>query len=232
MTTPAAPTPPDLLDVWPMAGLVVRQGDLELRYLDDELVHELALLAAQGIHDPGFMPFTFPWSVGEPTAVARSVLAYQWGARSRLSPESWTMELAIVRGGRVLGVQSIFATDFVVRREAETGSWLGRAHQGQGIGTRTRLMMLGLGFDGLGALGMTTAAWVDNASSLSVTRKVGYRENGRGWLERGGERTAEQRFRLERGDWEAGLPTLDALVAQHGPIELEGVERVRAFLGL
>jgi hypothetical protein len=38
---------------------------LELRYVDDELGAELAELATQGIHDPGFMPFSVPWTDAE-----------------------------------------------------------------------------------------------------------------------------------------------------------------------
>ncbi len=51
-------------DLWPLAGLRVRSGDLELRYMDDADVHALARLAADGVHAPEAMPFTVPWTRG------------------------------------------------------------------------------------------------------------------------------------------------------------------------
>ena len=73
-------------DLWPLAALRVRSGDLELRYMDDADVHALARLAADGVHAPDAMPFTVPWTRGTPTEVSRSVLTYQWGARASASP--------------------------------------------------------------------------------------------------------------------------------------------------
>ena len=105
--------PPGSLHRWTTSGpsqrLRVRSGDLELRYMDDADVHALARLAADGVHAPDAMPFTVPWTRGTPTEVARSVLAYQWGARASASPEKWNLELAVVRDGEVLGTQSLTA---------------------------------------------------------------------------------------------------------------------------
>ena len=109
------------------------------------------------------MPFTVPWTRGTPTEVARSVLTYQWGARASASPEKWNLELAVVRDGEVLGTQALTAHDFPVTRTAETGSWLGLRHHGQGIGTRMRLMILHLLFEGFDGLRATTSAFDDNA---------------------------------------------------------------------
>ena len=39
-------------DIWPLFDLRVSTPRLELRYVDDELGHALARLAAHGIHDP------------------------------------------------------------------------------------------------------------------------------------------------------------------------------------
>jgi len=62
-----------------------------------------------------------------------------------------TLELAVCSGGVPVGVQAASGADWGVLRQAETGSWLGRSHQGRGIGTRMRILMLHLLFDGLGA---------------------------------------------------------------------------------
>ena len=91
----------DLVDLWPLAGLRVRSGDLELRFLDDEHLLALARLAADGIHAPEAMPFTVPWTRGTPTEVARSILTYHWGRRAAVAPEAWQLELAVVRAGEV-----------------------------------------------------------------------------------------------------------------------------------
>ncbi|SDB92692.1 Protein N-acetyltransferase, RimJ/RimL family [Sanguibacter gelidistatuariae] len=224
-TTDPDPTPaPHAL--WPLTDVRVISGDLELRYLDDALLFELAELAAAGVHSPDAMPFTFPWTRGTPQEVARSVLAYQWGVRSRLSPQDWTLELAVVRDGRVLGVQSVMAKDFTVAGALETGSWLGLRHQGAGVGTRMRLMILHLAFEGLGAQVATTSAFEDNPGSNGVTRKIGYLPNGRDAVAREGSPAVSQRYVLDRTAWDRRAESLRPEVTLHG------VESVRTFLGL
>lgn len=214
----------DPLTLWPFPALRVTSGDLELRYLDDDLLMQAALVAADGIHDAEAMPFTVPWTRGTPDEVAASVLRYQWNARSQLSPERWNLELGVLRGGEVVGIQGAHATDFPVTRQAETGSWLGRRFHGQGIGTRMRRMMLHLLFEGLGADRATTAAFADNPSSVGVTRRLGYRENGRETLAREGAAVESIRYVLTRDAWAA-----DAARPQ---LVLEGVDGVRRYLGL
>jgi RimJ/RimL family protein N-acetyltransferase len=212
--------------VWPVAGVVVRSGDLELRYLDDELLERLALLAADGVHAPDSMPFTFPWTRGTPDEVARSVLQYQWKLRSTFAPEAWVLELAVVRDGEVLGVQGIRTEGFAVTRSAETGSWLGLRHQGQGVGTRMRLAVLHLLFDGLDAQRATTEAFADNGPSNGVTRRLGYRENGAVTLVRDDAPVVSRRYALERADW-------DARPAELRPeVTMEGIAPLREFIGL
>ena len=41
-----------LAALWPPSLLRARAGDLELRYLDDDLMVQLADLAGQGLHEP------------------------------------------------------------------------------------------------------------------------------------------------------------------------------------
>ncbi|GEL99910.1 GNAT family N-acetyltransferase [Cellulomonas terrae] len=213
-------------DLWPLAGLRVRSGDLELRYMDDADVHALARLAADGVHAPEAMPFTVPWTRGTPTEVARSVLTYQWGARVSASRDAWNLELAVVRDGEVLGTQSLTATAFPVTRTAETGSWLGLRHHGRGVGTRMRLMILHLLFEGFDGLRATTSAFDDNASSTGVTRRLGYAENGVDVLDREGSPATSRRYVLDRATW-------DARPAEQRPVvELDGVPAARVQLGI
>lgn len=217
---------PTRTELWPPSGLRVVSGDLELRYLDEDLLFQLAALGGEGIHDEGFMPFTFGWSRGSAVEVGRRILAYQWGAAARISPESWALELAVVRDGEVLGVQSLTASDFAVTRTAESGSWLGRRHQGAGIGTRARLMILELLFTGFDAQTATTSAWEDNGPSIAVTRKIGYRPNGTMTLAREGKPAGDVRYRLDREDWDARPETLRPEVTLHG------VGPVKEMLGI
>src|SRR5699024_8029657 len=95
--------------LWPPALLHVQAGDLELRYLDDDLLLDLAELAGRGVHDPEAMPFEFPWTRGTPEQVARSVLVYQWRTRAAITPERWTLELAVLHRAEPVGIQAIEA---------------------------------------------------------------------------------------------------------------------------
>ncbi|GMA25807.1 hypothetical protein GCM10025864_35660 [Luteimicrobium album] len=231
MTTPPAPpaapeTPvvPTAEEIWPFAGLRVVSDDLELRYLDDELLLRLAALAGQGVHEPDAMPFLTPWTRGTPLEVARSVVAYHWRNRAEASADKLSVELAVVRDGEVLGTQGFYAGKFAVTRTAETGSWLGLRFHGHGVGTRMRRAVLHLLFEGLGAGEVTTVAFADNAPSNGVTRRLGYEPNGTAVVAREGKATTENRYRLTREAWEAQTDRPD--------VELHGVEPVREFLGL
>lgn len=230
MTTPAAPpateSPVALTaeEIWPFAGLRVVSDDLELRYLDDELLLRLAALAGQGVHEPDAMPFLTPWTRGTPLEVARSVAAYQWRNRVEASADKLTVELAVVRGGEVLGIQGFYAGPFAVTRTAETGSWLGLRFHGQGVGTRMRRLVLHLLFEGLGAHDVTTSAFADNAPSNGVTRRLGYEPNGVDVVAREGKPALSKRYRLTREAW--------AAQTDRPEVELHGVAPVRRFLGL
>jgi hypothetical protein len=104
----------------------------------------LAGLAADGVHDPAVQPFGVAWTDVGPAERARSVLQYHWGRWAAWTPANWRLELAVVRDGTVVGTQGVAGTDFAIRREVATGSWLGRALQGQGIGTQMRAAVLAL----------------------------------------------------------------------------------------
>ncbi len=219
------------VDLWPLAGLRVRSGDLTLRAIDDDLLLDVARLAADGVHASDAMPFTTPWTRGTPLEVARRVLAYQWSARASVSPERFAIELAVVRtrcdvDGRdeVLGVQSLMATDFAVTGVVETGSWLGLRHQGRGVGRRMREAALHLAFAGLRADSAVTMAFADNAASNSVTRALGYAPDGTDVVAREGRAAVSQRYRLVREVWEAqpGRPA----------VSIEGLGPLRDQLGL
>ena len=121
---------------WPLFGLVVRTPRLELRLLREEEFADLVALVDAGIHDPGAMPFFVPWTDVEPRRRAREAAQWMWRHRANWSPNNWTLTCGVFVGGKPVGVQDLEAEHFRAVRSVETGSWLGRAHQGLGLGGR------------------------------------------------------------------------------------------------
>lgn len=207
---------------WPLFDLRLRTPRLELRPpTDDDLV---GLVEASGdIHDPATMPFTDPWTrLASPEREWKS-LRWWWSQRANLTPEKWSIALAVIVDGRPIGVQDVMAAEFPVRRTVETGSWIGRAFQGQGLGREMRAAVLELAFAHLGARLATTAAWHDNPASLGVTRALGYVEDGESLGDREGTADRLLRFRIDRARWEA---------CRSVPVEVEGLEPCLRLLGL
>jgi RimJ/RimL family protein N-acetyltransferase len=212
------------LKSWPLFGLRITTPRLELRYVDDDLADALMQVAAtDGVHDPDFMPFSIPWTRIEPPELERQGMQHYWRLRADTTPAKWALPFATIAGGDVVGVQTVGGDSFAVRRWVETGSWLGRSHQGKGIGKEMRAAVLHLAFDALGAQHAGTSAFADNGPSNGVTRSLGYRENG--WVvdDREGKPARQLRYVMERADWEA---------RRRDDITVEGVDdEVRAMLG-
>ncbi len=208
---------------WPLFGLVVRTPRLELRLLREEEFADLVGLVDGGIHDPATMPFFVPWTDVEPRQRAREAAQWMWRHRANWSPHNWTLTCGAFVGGRSVGVQDLGAEHFRAVRSVETGSWLGRAHQGLGLGREMREAILHLAFAGLGAEEALSGAFEDNTASLATSRAVGYDENGeaRGRRRDGSGRTL--RFRLARDAWEQ---------RRRSDIEILGLEEcLDMFLG-
>lgn len=206
---------------WPLRHLVLRTPRLELRPDDDEGLAELVEVAYRGVHPPDEMPFLVPWTDADPRYLGRGSLQHFWAQRAALAPERWWVHFLVRTEGRVVGVQSLGAVDFGVTREVETGSWLGMAHQGAGIGTEMRAAVLMFAFDELGALAARSGAFTDNVASLRVSAKLGYRRDGTATVARRGARTAEVRLLLEAAQ----------LVRPGWPLVAEGVDGCRGLLG-
>jgi len=222
------PSTDALARLWPAAAVRMRAGDLELRWIDDDLLVALSELAGRGIHDADAMPFEHPWSRGSADEVARSVLTYQWGVRNRISPAAFVLELAVVHDGVPVGVQGLTASDWSVLHRVQTGSWLGRAHQGRGIGTRMRMLALHFAFEGLGAREATSGAFADNGPSNAVSRRVGYEFDGAFDVAREGVAVPHNRFVMSRERWESLRS--DHAARLGAPIELEAVDGFRSQL--
>ena len=108
---------------------------------------------------------------------------------------------AVSDEGRIVGIQTIEAKQFAVRRTVETGSWLGRREQGRGIGTEMRAAVLHFAFAGLGATEALSGSFSDNPASAAVSRRNGYAANGEEICAREGEPARMQRWVLTRARW-------------------------------
>ncbi|GAB3569820.1 GNAT family protein [Amycolatopsis endophytica] len=210
-----------IADQFPVFGLRIRTPRLELRLPDSDELSALAGLAADGVHDPGVQPFIVTWTDQEPELVARSVVQYFWRRLGGWTPRDWGLDLAVFRDGEVVGQQTVNGRDLAITREVHTGSWIGRRYQGQGIGTEMRAAVLHLAFEALGADEAVSGAFEDNAASLAVSRKLGYRPDGTARHVVRGKLAIERRLRLTREAWRGGVP-----------VTIEGFQPCRPLFGL
>ena len=96
---------------------------------------------------------------------------------------------------------------------AELGYWIGRPHWGKGLGPEAAGRLARWALDELGVLAVHASALRDNARSVSVLRRLGFRDAGEGtqtFLSRGGGPMPVLLFEAERVDLaaaDAALPT-------------------------
>ncbi len=207
---------------WPFFRLRGRSARLELRYPSDGDLEELARVAAAGVHDPAVMPFVVPWTDQPPGALERGLLQFHWGIRGALKPDDWNLEFVAVEGGRVVGAQGMKARAFASDRTIVTGSWLGRAHQGRGLGREMRSAILDLAFHGLEAEVAMSGAFAHNRASRRVSEVLGYRVVGTDRREVRGAFQEHLELRLDRADW---------LARPHARATWEGLEPCLEPLG-
>ena len=208
--------------VWPLFAVRLRSERLLLRLPTDDDLVDLLAVAKAGIHPPGEMPFGVAWSTAPSPAFERGFMQHHWSRRATWSPDDWWLNLMVELDGVPVGSQGVHAAGFAATRTIETGSWLGRAFQGRGLGKEMRAAVLGFGFDGLGARLAETQAFLDNAASNGVSRSLGYEPNGIGSLAPQGVARETQRFRM----------TLDAWRSRPRPeVAIEGLENCRELFG-
>ena len=213
-----------LSDHLPILKLRLRTERLELRLPDPEELAELCDVAAEGIHDPDFMPFLFPWTDTTPAKRGRSVALWFHRVIGRWDRGDWQLPFTVFFEGRPVGMQEINAKRFAKSREVDTGSWLGLSYHGKGIGTEMRAAVLHFGFAGIGADWATSASFDGNEPSAGVSRKLGYKADGIEFHVVQGERRLDRRWRLSREDWEAN---------RGHEVEIEGLdEDVLEMIGL
>ena len=210
-------------DHWPLFDLQVRTPRLTLRYLDDDLAHELVAVAARGVHDPATMPFLIPWTDLPSPRLEQEAMRFYWRTRAAVQPDAWSLQFAVLVEGIVVGMCDLAAEQFGDLRQFTTGSWLGQEYQGHGLGKEFRAAALTLGFDGLGAEFALTGAWHDNAASRGVTESLGYERTGRRRALRRGVPDEQVEYRMSSEHWAS---------IRRDDIVVEGISAARAFLGL
>jgi RimJ/RimL family protein N-acetyltransferase len=206
----------------PLYELRLGTPRLELRLGTHEELVEVHELARQGIHPPDEMPFENPWTdhAGEDDFVERCVDFHESALRE-WEPLKWSLNLLAFVEGRPVGSQSVRAERFSTRREVDTGSWLGRSFQGQGLGTEMRTAVLELAFGALGACAALSGSILGNESSKRVSEKLGYGIVGTSTIAPRGEPVEKCDFRIEKADWRAPFP-----------VEIQGAEACLALFGV
>ena len=208
---------------WPPYDLKISSPRLELRLPTEDEISQMIALAKEGIHDPSFMPFSNDWTDVPSPAFERSFAQHHWGLRANWSPDDWTLSLGVFLDGEPIGNQGVSARNFSKLKSVVSGSWLGMRHQGKGYGKEMRQAMLHFVFDGLGAEAAESEAWADNASSIGVSRSVGYSDNGVAWRLARAERVDSIKFRITKDRWEA--------LTEKPVVEISGLDTCREMFG-
>lgn len=197
---------------WPLFDLRIETPRLALALPADDDFGELIEAAKLGVHDRDIIPFNTDWT-GLPSPQFEEQFAqFHWSQRAEWKPEAWNLVLAVFIDGHPVGLQSIGAKLFAELGTVETGSWLNRPHQGLGFGTEMRTAVLHFAFETLEASEAHSEARLENDSSIGVSRKLGYTDNGLFPAMMGHQPTIVQAFRLTRKQWRADRPDIPVTV--------------------
>lgn len=186
---------------FPIWGVRLQAPRVRLRAIRETEMAALVELVGGGIHDPAMMPFEVPWTDTPSPLREQEAYAFWLGCWAGITPQGWRIPFAADVDGEVVGTQDLAATGWEQRRAVETGSWIGRAHQGRGYGCEMRAAVLHLAFEHLGAERAESAAFEDNAASIRVSEELGYRHSGDRLAARRGVSARQVCFSLDRDDW-------------------------------
>lgn len=197
----------DLVEVWPLFGLVLTTPRVQLRPMRDQDLPALIENALAGVHAPDYQPFANAWTSEPASDIPINTAKFHWGHRANLQPADWAIEFGVHVDGDVIGSQGLMAKDFAKTRSVSTGSWLALKHHGKGLGKEMRRAVLMFAFDYLGATEARAAAWTDNGPCNGVSRSLGYQENGIQRMPFGDSYREEQNYRMapeqfRRPEWE------------------------------
>lgn len=190
----------DLTHVWPVRGIALRNGAVELRPLSEADLPGLV----DRLPDDLEMDPSLPRYAALDASRSRAVALVQgyWRAMGSWSPADWALPFVVHVDDEAVGVQVLEGpADYGVDRVVDSSSWLLTDRRGQGLGTLMRAAVLELAFTHLGAVAAVTSAYVDNAASLGVSRRLDYVDTHTSVLDHNGRRL--QHLRLEREAWHA-----------------------------
>ncbi len=191
-----------LIDEWPLFGLGLVTSTLTLRVPSDEDLAQLAQVALAGIHPPETMPFAVPWTDASPPQFQRSFLQHHWRGRADFAHDQFDLNFVVLIDGSIVGSQSLHRRPSTTIATFETGSWLGRIHQGRGIGKVMRAAVVAFAFDYLQADMIASGAFVDNVASQRVSVATGYKLIRTDTVPRRGIDAAHLHYELRRDQWE------------------------------
>jgi RimJ/RimL family protein N-acetyltransferase len=210
----------DLAALYPQYGLRAAHAGTVLVGPTDEELLELAAIVAEpgGVVEPGREGELLGWPSDAGEDAARRLLEWAWRLRETPTAVRWRAPLAVIDGGRALGLAVLSHDHHDPAGTVRTSSWLARAEQGRGLGRRVRLMLLELAFGHLGAARAVTDAAEGNAASLRVSQRCGYRETHR---EPGPDGVVEVHLAVTPAAWRRRRLT---------DVEVDGVDAFRAAI--
>ncbi|MFV8381547.1 GNAT family N-acetyltransferase [Corynebacterium hindlerae] len=156
---------------YPPFDLQLSDAVLHLHVVTDSDLAHMCAVTEEDVFEPG-CPWVFPWIQADDRAL--STAQFQWGLRANNKPTDWKLSFAAYLDGEFIGSIDMRAEQFQKRRCIETGSYLLRRFQGQGLGKRMRAIVAAYAFDYLGAREMRTAWHELNKASGGVSKALGY----------------------------------------------------------
>ncbi|TQM62517.1 GNAT family N-acetyltransferase [Humibacillus xanthopallidus] len=188
-----------LVDVWPLHGLRLTTVDLDLRPTTEAELPQLCEILPDDLETD---PAATRYAGLDDRANHRAILAQgYWRSMGTWSPHDWVVPFAVRHEGELVGMQALEGPDWTSDRTVDSWSWLAADSRGKGWGKQMRAAVLALAFGPLGARAAISSAVVDNASSLGVSRSLGYRETHVSVLEHSGQTL--RHVRLEHEAWQA-----------------------------
>jgi RimJ/RimL family protein N-acetyltransferase len=197
---------------WPLHQLVLSTPSVVLRGMTEADAFALAAVVPEDLEQSPRLP--------DATAPRKVLMSY-WRQMGQWLPTDWVLPFTVLVAGVPVGLQALEGKDFRVLRTVDTHSWLVPSVRGRGVGKQMRAMVLALAFEHLGAAFAITEAWDDNAASLSVSRALGYTDNGVELHCRDGGVGRMQRLLLPAETWTRPVQ-----------VEVSGLAPCRPLLGL
>jgi RimJ/RimL family protein N-acetyltransferase len=184
---------------WPAEGLTIRSPVVRLAPVSEALLPAVLDALPDDLELDPAVP------LGPGTRAAGRRAAYEHalrGDRASFTVDAWKLHLVVRRpGGDIVGLQTVEAERFPSERTVDSASWLVPAERGRGLGTAMREAMLSFAFGPLGARAAVSSAWRDNAASLGVSTRLGYRFERVSVLETPERQGELVHVRLDRAAW-------------------------------